>query len=325
MKLTTVILALLFSVTCLKAQTYIPFPAAQTNAVWTVSLYGKEAYCKDFDLFTNGDTIINGKQYVIVGSRGHYQPWYSTGIGSGYCNNIGSNGIPGYTWLNGREYAYREDSTRKIYWRKIESMTVDTTEVLLYDFNLQVGDSVKGFHANMYNSGTIPVVSSVDSVLIDNNWRKRINFTTEFDSTEGCFYFIEGIGSNSGLLNWQKCPEFEAYINLTCYKVEGVKMFPLNGGDCSDHSYITSVSEKPFNNESTSVYPNPVNNMITISIVGIDKYCQLNIYNQTGQILKTIQLQDINSTLNIEDLIPGIYIFEVKGNANVSQHRIVKI
>ena len=92
----------------------------------------------------------------------------------------------------------------------------DSTEFLLYDFGLQLGDSLKGYCANM-NIGLNPIVSSIDSILIDNSWRRKINFKNQSDNEEGCLYFIEGIGSSLGFMAIQYCPSFEGTANLECF------------------------------------------------------------------------------------------------------------
>ncbi|MBL7953942.1 MAG: hypothetical protein JNJ91_02805, partial [Flavobacteriales bacterium] len=71
-----------------------------------------------------------------------------------------------------------------------------TSDSLLYDFSLEVGDTLKGY---LGATAALPLaVISIDSALVDGAYHKRINF----DTSAVCLRFamIEGVGSTNGLL-----------------------------------------------------------------------------------------------------------------------------
>ena len=73
------------------------------------------------------------------------------------------------------------------------------TDSLLFDYNLNVGDTVKGILAPLFSYA---FVTSIDSVIINSQYHKRWNL----DYCSGySFYFIQGIGSNLGLIESFGC------------------------------------------------------------------------------------------------------------------------
>lgn len=292
-------------------------PTAADNAIWTIYVYGKEAGCWNYDLFTNGDTVINNHEYVVLGKRGENLPWYSLGIGSGYCTHgIGSNGLPAWNSIQRKAYAYREDSTHKVYRRTLFGWSGDTTEVLLFDFALQVGDSLKGyFYDNMFAPwGYDPTVATIDSIFIENNWRRKINFKG-YNGEAGCFYFIEGIGSNYGFIDWTDCPFFESSVELVCHTVNDSIIYPTNTFGCSNFSYITDNKELFIDAGNSFIYPNPASDYLRIDMPGNTKPTVISIYNLTGQLISKKNI--VSSTIPITELDNGMYVFVIEDRDKV--------
>jgi hypothetical protein len=95
------------------------------------------------------------------------------------------------------------------------SSFLDTNELLLYDYNLKLGDT---FNTVVYGSSAITypfVVTNVDSVEINNYYHKRWHLA---DSATGYeFAIIEGIGSSGGI--WYSIFHYVIEVNweLTCF------------------------------------------------------------------------------------------------------------
>lgn len=149
---------------------YIPFPS---NMI--VNSYSFRA---DHDIQwrtasrfeIKGDTVINGL---------HYSKYY---VASG----VKSYEIKSLTRLKG---AIRNDiPSKKVFLYSF----INNTEELLYDFNLQVGDTLfknngfKFYHSllddEFYEKIDTVWVSRIDSILMphDNQYHKRFHFTTKF-------------------------------------------------------------------------------------------------------------------------------------------------
>ncbi len=111
----------------------------------------------------------------------------------------------------------RQDSM-KIYFRT----QFNPTQYLVYDFNLEVGDSLP---ITTINFQDFLVVNAVDSVLIGASWRRRMFFN------DGASWLIEGIGHNAGLLE-SIPPMLECAHSFICFKLDSVIEFQENIGNC---------------------------------------------------------------------------------------------
>ena len=109
---------------------------------------------------------------------------------------------------------------------------------LLYDFNVEVGDTI--FHWAGISSGSIsqvPIIAEIDSVEMCGKMRKR--FRTNYFAL-GDVYFVEGIGSSAGLI--PRYEFFEDGSSLSCYSDQNCTPCPLNycngtvvlGSPCDD-------------------------------------------------------------------------------------------
>ena len=188
-------LILLFSIS-IGAQNYVPFPT--DNAQWNVhckpSSYDIDlppAYVKSYIM--TGDTILDAKVYkkIYLKSEVNNQLKYLGGLREEnkriYYNSEFS--FAGYR-MNAKPLSNELKNCIK------QQVQITTNEVLLYDFNKSaVGDTLY----SAYYKGKI---LAVDSVLIQNTYRKRYTVPTSY-LTLGYYdvdYVIEGIGSvRSGL------------------------------------------------------------------------------------------------------------------------------
>src|SRR6185295_11959338 len=205
MKIVFIFLLVISFQNCL-AQSYHPFP--NSNAKWSEEnyLYGAQPGGFSTTLYhgwlyaLGDDTLIDSLHYTLVG----YQATYSYQFVNSdleYASNSTIN-PPGMIFG-----AIREDSTKKIWFKKLpanpsfsyscfaaSSLPVDT-EVLLYDFNLQVGDTLP-WGPNFMNVVWKTVIA-IDSIhFSDGSLRKRYKFYFPLAGDE---YWIEGMGSTLGL------------------------------------------------------------------------------------------------------------------------------
>jgi TonB family protein len=74
------------------------------------------------------------------------------------------------------------------------------------------------------------------------------------------------------------------------------------------------------------LYPNPAKEYIRIELSELPKNAEFNIVSLNGQILKTGLLTDNIQTIYIQDLIDGIYVFNLKAERSIfqSQKFIIK-
>lgn len=284
-----ILLVLFMNWAFIKAQTnYHSFP--DSNAVWNFHL---QAYCfsngqadEHYSITLSGDTIINNQTYQKLST-----PYVQS-------NSTGSCGGT----LSGYKGAIREDSANK---KVFIIPPTDSTEKLLYDFNLQVGDTVKGYIGNFE-----PIVQSIDSVLVGSHYRKR----WIIDSSYYFVYMIEGIGSTYGLLEEIPPPVTDlADYTLSCFQDDTITYNSV--GNCQ---LITSLSEKQ--KLKPGLYPNPTSAVIHVKTR--QELQRIEVYNLQGQ-----KVQEVNSKKRTWQLPKenGLYLIRLQDEeGNVYTEKVIK-
>ena len=178
------------------AQKYLPFPTE--NSQWNIKLSKGDNYtpysCELLKYVLQGDTIYNGKTYhkLYFNAGTLEKPQYT--IKGGLCEINKQIFYHDFSiFKSGYLYNIMQKSNELRNCTKNQLMTV-SDEFLLYDFNkTKIGDTL--FTTPW---GNPILISGIDSVLIQNQYRKRYtcgSLLGEYD------YVIEGIGSvKQGLL-----------------------------------------------------------------------------------------------------------------------------
>lgn len=270
------------------SQTYYPLP--DSNVIWKMN-WGSSG-CIWSNLFDNyqyqisGDTLINTLTYHKVDRSGdfdcHAAPLYP---------EIGYMG------------AFRNDIENKlVYFVARDSLN----EMLLYDFNLEVGDTIKGYlvESSPWGEANISIIYNIDSILVGNDYRKRWHYApNEIDPfMDG--YIIEGIGSENDLLGGlQAIHDMNGLLN--CFSVDNQTLYPNNSaGPCDLVTSDNTIDYK----KKVVIYcsPNPASNsiqFITDEEVGIYSY---KIYDGLGREVRNSVFIP-NQTIDISNIKSGIY------------------
>ena len=265
---------------------YQPFP--DSNCTWNMHYL---FYCmsggitdEQYSITMTGDTVINSLVYHKLKTP------YIQGTITGGCTSSISAGYKG---------AIRQNiADRKVY---IISPGA-SAEQLLYDFTMQVGDSVKGYIESFNGKD---VVESIDSVFTGSRYLKRWYINHCYN-----IYFIEGIGSTYGLIEFSPgCVTDLWDINLTCFQQNGQTLYPDTTMDCR---LITSVNSIIKESNSVKVYPNPSNGSFTVEFEEPQNFREIRLTGLPGNV---ILRQQINNQVKIKlnDLPAGIYFLTVIG------------
>ena len=200
----------------------------------------------------------------------------------------------GYT--TGYMGALREDSVAN----KVFFLSAGTSnERVLFDYNLIVGDTIQ-------RSCTI-VVESIDSVLIENSYRKRWNFQT---CHEGSGYVIEGIGSDNGLI--EPLDGMWTVGALICVKSDTVVVFNTNRPSDIGCQLVTSVENHSFNTHKCNIFPNPATNQFTLQFnQPLQSQTSIELTDVQGRAIFQSSISDQTSTLPLA-VATGIYFLTVK-------------
>lgn len=287
------IFALAFAIA--NAQSYIYHPFPDSDAVWRVDYYDYSnpncqwGPCAQYYYTLGKDTLIGSYLYKSVIPRG-------------------SGGLGGFI---------RQDiSMKKVYVR-----VSDSTEKLLYDFTLNKGDTLQPNNINVWSLDTI-VVNSVDSVLINGQYRKRWVLSPPiFNDTT---MLIEGIGSNRGLFESIIKSGFEEWAELVCFEQNGKKIFPDTLGDTCQLLMGIPMAKRQEENNGVKIYPNPINQNAIVEFENLKKEsAYIQIFNFLGQEVYRIFTVNNKVVLNNEDYRKGVYLIKLSLGDSIAYARFI--
>jgi len=203
-------------------------------------------------------------------------------------------------------YSYRclmfEDSiTKKIY-----SLDNQNNVKLYFDFSAQLGDSL-ALYSPYYNTTDTFIVSQVSTVEINSITRKKITldyFSSNYQ-LQNADWWIEGIGSLKGLIYGNTSPQFvgSQYALLCFSNFSQVLYQDPNSTFC----YSTNVGIEEIHNNPMRIYPNPVEDVLSILDLPLKKL-NLKIIDLCGNILVKKEINGENDRINLSNLKPGMYL-----------------
>lgn len=324
-------------IVCLQAQTsiYHPFPTSADSVSWGMiqsngsmgpgSVWGVNQFPFEYRL-AGTDTI---QQQV-------YQQLYkdSTLIG-----------------------AIREDSTKKVWFHRYNTpLTIDDvakavplgTTVLLYDFGLQLGDTVTQFHTVGHffaaSSSTNVVVGIDSTLLMDGSYRRSLKIKMHYldnnqDSTTAEVFWVEGIGMMSD--DHRQALTHQPLSNLTsnggagplgsigsysyriarasygqaiyCFKQRDSFLLGYDGLPQCTPPATNSVSTLAATATTVNIRPNPFSTQTTFDLGRSFSTLRLELYSSTGQLLHQQTGSGSSLTLNRGQLPSGLYLYRLYG------------
>lgn len=258
--------------------------------------------------------------------------------------NVKATGFPGF--LGTESYMIDGDSTQNGFDYKIIWMTMDSvdaswsyqgllredsnivyfvppggTEGILYNFNLEVGDTA--WVKNMFcgNEEIMLTIASIDTVEYFNVERKRWELESEHSNND---YWIEGIGSNLGPLHTMYimcivCPTWD----LLCFHSAGNQYYQMYG---TDVCYLNNVGIGEENMESgLQIFPNPVRDKFAVrSLQFVVELVE--IYDLSGKkhLEKHFHGGEKNVEIELNGLPAGMYVCRiVAGGRSVVRKLVV--
>ncbi len=211
------------------------------------------------------------------------------------------------------DFFVREDTTsKKVYYRM--PLWGDTAEHVLYDYNLNVGDTIRF-------SGWSDSLVAMDSIPINGVYHKWFDFTGKSSTDIRVYTVIEGIGCTAHPFFPVTGRCFEFYEALLCFRQNGIPpTFGIRQKNCY-LPHITSLlncSTLEIGQEHTtegtfSISPSPANAELSISINTSRKENTLiSVYDLSGRcILRTQPTRQHSTTLATAEWPTGIYLVVV--------------
>ncbi len=298
-----------------QAQVYYPFPS--DSAEWHIKLTCQAPFCtaqiySPYQTHQNSDTTINGKVYHKM-------------------YDIPSNTL----------YSFYRESSKKIYVKYPLGGPFgnDTAEFVLYNFNLNIGDTFIVKVPSSWIGGIFPtqpkiVLTSTNTAnnvwpwqtLPNANSTKVYYFSSNVICTSANLLWAEGVGNYSGFFYnmhfpaWASClsPPAPNNIFLTCFIKNGTVIY---GGGC-----ITNTDNTSKETESLNIYPNPNSGQVKISVSSNSQNIKsILIKDVLGKEIKIISnLNNQDYYLDIKSLDNGIYIMIVNFENGSINKRLIK-
>ncbi|MFZ4457088.1 MAG: T9SS type A sorting domain-containing protein [Bacteroidales bacterium] len=272
----------------------------------------------------NVSYLKEGDSWSVVGSNGS---WYGGGNNENY-TIVGEKLINGFLYKNvvvtadsiynsaQSRFAFniREDKGKWFYYNSSLSK-----EVLLYDFNLQEGDTIitswSGFNATLK-------VMKVDSLLLNGQWRKRLQMG-QHNPYSGTDYFlhywIEGIGSDDGILYSTELL-MDSGSTLLCFHQNGVLVYiNPNFNRCGIISGIEN---------SKIAIPLIVKNIDSsqggFEVLSRDYIEELTVTDIRGVVVSQLYPSGNSATVSLKNFPKGVYVLRVKTEKGVLTRKIVR-
>lgn len=260
----------------------------------------------DYKLAYGGDSVLEGKTYRILDQWRAVFEWQ--GDTSSY--------PPQYRIQHS---LIREDSG-KVYVKYLLHVLPDwqpSDEILLYDFTLDIGDTITlpCFVCNTDTTYNL-IVESKDSVLTQLGYRKSITLIKDglinLEELVGVnpsdrITWIQGVGSNKGLLydfdlqTANLLSLVHCDVNFLCHKQDSQYVYGV--GYC--RMYATDVKEET--PQLITIYPNPTDNSITVKLPIKFSSCTLQIIDLQGRVVKTETLSGNSQAITTDNLPGGVY------------------
>jgi hypothetical protein len=254
--------------------------------VTSMCAFGGDPSCIENSTYVydiTGDTVFGLFTYKKIRYHGiHSYSWMAPPP------NPGCGGTSSFNLYN---YAYLRQDTNKIW----QYNTGSSSDELLYDFDLNVGDTLPLTTINYCTNYT---VTSIDTVVVDAVIHRRFHLNT------GCGWsteLIEGLGHTHGFLEPMSVPLECGYTNQCFMQDSSTYTWPT--GTCAFtvniHDYIQT--------QKITIYPNPSNGKFNVECKNIKA---ITVYNSTGSII----INQKNITGNINNLQlnnKGIFLVKI--------------
>lgn len=294
-------LLLLFFFTASAQDIYRPFPTA--NALWSQSLtIGPEPYY--FENYTCSDTVFDDITYTKI---------FTHALNFGVEFNYFLGGL--------REVG------KQVFFYKVP----ENVEFLLYDFSLQVGDTVQvkrivGQNATPFSMRVLVIDSVNLADGIHKRWKMKHILSADFPE-----YWIEGIGSAAGPVSHDLGELIGDLPTLKCFQQNGISIYsaPFSGSVCNyllptECQEIVAVQSPE--NDLPIALPNPFSDDLTVSLPDSYARCKLSLYNCFGKLLRTTNISNQSTFTWQRDHLPdGIYFLKIENTGKNVRASVLKV
>lgn len=300
---------------------YVPFP--KNNTVWIQQYH------------LNRDSVLNINIIVTSEDTFMYQRNYK---------KVFTFSTPSFQQANASFLGgIREDSLKRVFYigksflYKSPAVSNDSTEILLYNFSVNIGDTLQvEDYPNLIDDSL--VVRSIDTIILGNQTRRLIKIgLPTADFPEEIFTYVtwlEGVGK----LNNFGCDYGGVLSGNSDRVLTDLRRFSLHFLISGNDTIYTSSTNNGcygyvgiFNPEAkittATIFPNPTNTELTIFTTN-SSIKTVKLYNLTGQLVLEQNLLNTpqnQSNIDVSLLKIGLYNCVVElANGSTSTQRLIK-
>ena len=289
------------------AQTYHPF--LNNNIYWDVGFADMGFICMPFGnsgpwrMSLSRDTVINSVNYSLfevydfLSSPPKCPPFViDTNV---YDENIfGQRAIMREDTLLQRVYKYDQAFQQEILW---------------YDFNAQIGDTL------FYDGVHFVVDTLYDIVTLDGKTRTYFEYNNNSHGGLGGYY-IEGLGGRGGPF-YEPLSYFEGGPWLMCILDTNQNLiYSGNMGPC--YGFLTTGIKDVIRNK-VDIHPNPTQEKLTVSL-GEAKTGILRVLNSLGQAVLEDDFKGVTELTLSLDGPSGLYFLQLEIDGDLITKKVVR-
>jgi len=284
---------------------YIPMLVAgnQWNELYFPTLPPDQYYENTYISKLGRDTIIDDVTYFkfLTAKDEHSSVWETVGF-------------------------IREDvENRKVYLKPL-----DKPELLLYNFDVNIGDTISTHDTRTYKEVFI-IIREMEFVSIGEKLRKKMTVQSMgVDSVNRSSHehiWIEGIGCLEGglIMSTTATTLYGAGLYLLCFLREEALIYKQMGlfenKDCFTWSYPINIKEITSSNSTYYKIWQANSKLYINSEKQIS--CTIELFDLSGRILQHRKTDDGNLILDVNDYAAGVHILRITSNNSVSNHKIL--
>ncbi|MBN2213542.1 MAG: glycosyl hydrolase 53 family protein [Bacteroidales bacterium] len=87
--------------------------------------------------------------------------------------------------------------------------------------------------------------------------------------------------------------------------------------------HVNSIPSASLSDRQLSVYPNPANGLVTLTIKSADGHPRAEIFDYTGKMISRLNLNEQISTIDVSSFQPGLYMIRYSENESVSFEKFI--
>ncbi len=274
----------------IKAQSYQPLLNQYNEWRFTYCFLGN---CSDDTYYTDGDMQYGGYQYKV---------------------------LDGYHFISRTIWLREDTATQKVYLSYAIAQN-GRREHLLYDFSLQVGDSIdmkNPLSPFPLNAGFYTLDSILMDQLEDGNYYRHYYLSPSASNTVSSHpaEWIEGVGSLSLINAPSGSPDLDGVGKLSCFFKRSTLFYSnLDSTTACIPSITSNIDRTSHSFDAISVYPTMVDKQCHIR--GIKQMTQIAVYAANGALMLQQSLNNTYETdLYLDQLNSGMYFLVLSNHKN---------